>query len=116
MMLTPTRMVRSLSSSVACSSSSSRSSCLGSRLRSFGRYHSSSSRRSPVLRASSSSSETSPKVSPFDPNTGEANAAAAADIELPPEAFQGNGYTMELTEENVEKCLDEVRPYLMADG
>ena len=63
-----------------------------------------------------SSSETSPKVSPFDPNTGEGNAAAAADIELPPEAFQGDGYTMELTEENVEKCLDEVRPYLMADG
>ncbi|GHP06738.1 NifU-like protein 3, chloroplastic [Pycnococcus provasolii] len=106
MMLTPTprmSMVRSLSSSVACSSSSSRSS--------FGR-----NRRSlcSVLRASSSSSE--PKVSPFDPNTGEANAAAAADIELPPEAFQGDGYTMELTEENVEKCLDEVRPYLMADG
>ena len=99
-------MVRSLSSSVACSSSSSRSS--------FGRNHSSRRSLCSVLRASSSSSE--PKVSPFDPNTGEANAAAAADIELPPEAFQGDGYTMELTEENVEKCLDEVRPYLMADG
>lgn len=25
-------------------------------------------------------------------------------------------FTLELTEENVEKVLDEVRPYLMADG
>merc|ERR1719183_26436 len=110
MMLTPTprmSMVRVSSSSVASSSSRS----------SFGRNHSSRRSLCSVLRASSSSSsETSPKVSPFDPNTGEANAAAAADIELPPEAFQGDGYTMELTEENVEKCLDEVRPYLMADG
>jgi len=27
-----------------------------------------------------------------------------------------DSYTLELTEENVETVLDEVRPYLMADG
>lgn len=47
------------------------------------------------------------KVSPFD-GQGESP-------EMPSEPV-GDGYTMELTEENVEKCLDEVRPYLMADG
>lgn len=46
-------------------------------------------------------------VSPFDPSD---NASLDNDDE------DGDDYELELTRENVEKVLDEMRPFLQADG
>mmetsp|Transcript_12264 Transcript_12264/g.31801 ORF Transcript_12264/g.31801 Transcript_12264/m.31801 type:complete len:229 (-) Transcript_12264:84-770(-) len=55
------------------------------------------------------------------PRSGRAAAGVAGAARLSRAAVYGavkneESYTLELTEENVETVLDEVRPYLMADG
>lgn len=44
------------------------------------------------------------------------NEANAASTTEPPSLNLAAGETLELTEENVERILDEMRPYLISDG
>lgn len=71
---------------------------------------------SPGAKCSGSSSCTAAKRAAYSPATRQRRRAASVTVyAAPPEASKATE-TLELTGENVEAVLDEVRPYLIADG
>lgn len=74
-----------------------------------------------ILRASGTTTKTvlrettadDPIISPFDTTAGDSQEAAATTTATTTEKLEG---PLELTWDNVEKVLDEMRPFLIQDG